>query len=69
MTTTFTEKRFYTRLLIIERFLRRLLVIKREILLRQDPRHLVLLRGYSLKERPPSPAPPPVPDIQGDVYP
>ncbi|XP_028166552.1 mediator of RNA polymerase II transcription subunit 25-like isoform X1 [Ostrinia furnacalis] len=35
----------------------------------KDPRHLVLLRGYSLKERPPSPAPPPVPDIQGDVYP
>ncbi|XP_075985529.1 mediator of RNA polymerase II transcription subunit 25-like isoform X2 [Anticarsia gemmatalis] len=34
----------------------------------KDPRHLVLLRGYSLKERPPSPAPPPVPDIQTDVY-
>ncbi|XP_047035547.1 mediator of RNA polymerase II transcription subunit 25-like isoform X3 [Helicoverpa zea] len=34
----------------------------------KDPRHLVLLRGYSLKERPPSPAPPPVPDIQADVY-
>ncbi|CAH0717748.1 unnamed protein product, partial [Brenthis ino] len=27
----------------------------------KDPRHLVLLRGYSLKERPPSPAPPPAP--------
>ncbi|XP_050356337.1 mediator of RNA polymerase II transcription subunit 25-like isoform X4 [Nymphalis io] len=25
----------------------------------KDPRHLVLLHGYSLKERPPSPAPPP----------
>ncbi|XP_026320909.1 mediator of RNA polymerase II transcription subunit 25-like isoform X2 [Hyposmocoma kahamanoa] len=35
----------------------------------KDPRHLVLLRGYSLKERPPSPAPPPVPEIQTDVYP
>lgn len=34
----------------------------------KDPRHLVLLRGYSLKERPPSPAPPPAPDIQTDVY-
>ncbi|KAJ0171410.1 hypothetical protein K1T71_012960 [Dendrolimus kikuchii] len=34
----------------------------------KDPRHLVLLRGYSLKERPPSPAPPPVPEIQTDMY-
>ncbi|KAI5632384.1 mediator complex subunit 25 von willebrand factor type A domain-containing protein [Phthorimaea operculella] len=34
----------------------------------KDPRHLVLLRGFSLKERPPSPAPPPVPEIQTDVY-
>ncbi|XP_047540239.1 mediator of RNA polymerase II transcription subunit 25-like isoform X5 [Vanessa atalanta] len=34
----------------------------------KDPRHLVLLRGYSLKERPPSPAPPPAPDVQPDVY-
>lgn len=34
----------------------------------KDPKHQVLLRGYSLKERPPSPAPPPVPDIQTDVY-
>ncbi|CAG5055381.1 unnamed protein product [Parnassius apollo] len=34
----------------------------------KDPRHLVLLRGYSLKERPPSPAPPPAPDIQTDIY-
>lgn len=34
----------------------------------KDPRHLVLLRGYSLKERPPSPAPPPVPEIQTDLY-
>ncbi|CAH2057092.1 unnamed protein product, partial [Iphiclides podalirius] len=33
----------------------------------KDPRHLVLLRGYSLKERPPSPAPPPAPDIQPDM--
>lgn len=33
----------------------------------KDPRHLVLLRGYSLKERPPSPAPPPVPEIQTDM--
>ncbi|RVE45112.1 hypothetical protein evm_010221 [Chilo suppressalis] len=35
----------------------------------KDPRHMVLLRGYSLKERPPSPAPPPIPDMQGEVYP
>nr|XP_026497682.1 mediator of RNA polymerase II transcription subunit 25-like isoform X7 [Vanessa tameamea] len=35
----------------------------------KDPRHLVLLRGYSLKERPPSPAPPPpVPEVQPEVY-
>ncbi|KAI8432646.1 hypothetical protein MSG28_013623 [Choristoneura fumiferana] len=34
----------------------------------KDPRHLVLLRGYSLKERPPSPAPPPAPEIQPDIY-
>ncbi|XP_049879921.1 mediator of RNA polymerase II transcription subunit 25-like isoform X2 [Pectinophora gossypiella] len=34
----------------------------------KDPRHLVLLRGYSLKERPPSPAPPPVPEIQPEIY-
>ncbi|XP_068624974.1 mediator of RNA polymerase II transcription subunit 25-like isoform X2 [Battus philenor] len=34
----------------------------------KDPRHLVLMRGYSLKERPPSPAPPPAPDIQPDMY-
>ncbi|KPJ07718.1 Mediator of RNA polymerase II transcription subunit 25 [Papilio machaon] len=34
----------------------------------KDPRHLVLMRGYSLKERPPSPAPPPAPDVQPDIY-
>ncbi|XP_063369516.1 mediator of RNA polymerase II transcription subunit 25-like [Cydia amplana] len=34
----------------------------------KDPRHLVLLRGYSLKERPPSPAPPPAPEAPPDIY-
>ncbi|XP_013168513.1 PREDICTED: mediator of RNA polymerase II transcription subunit 25-like [Papilio xuthus] len=34
----------------------------------KDPRHLVLTRGYSLKERPPSPAPKPAPDVQPDMY-
>ncbi|XP_048001340.1 mediator of RNA polymerase II transcription subunit 25-like [Leguminivora glycinivorella] len=34
----------------------------------KDPRHLVLLRGFSLKERPPSPAPPPAPEAPPDIY-